>query len=318
MRAKQFRIGTDAKIAGVTGMRLVEQMAAAERGGDRQRIFLRETRQLVAGGLRPPAAAVENDRRLRGAEHLREFLHLGRPRRRLDRGKRRRVADRDALGQHVFRQRDDDRARPPIGGGVEGARDDFRDPRRIVDLGRPFGHRAEHRAIIELLESLALAHVARDLADEKDKRGGILFGDMDAVGGIGGARAAGDETHAGPAGHLADRLRHHGGAALLPADGDGEIAVMERVEHREIALAGHAKDVAHAMNAQLVDQNFGGAAQIVLAAHRRLLRRLVALPYCGPTARAARHGRFNSANYSLSGTCRNVPGPVGAWPPLID
>jgi hypothetical protein len=29
--------------------------------------------------------------------------------------------------------------------------------------------------------------------------------------------------------------------------------------------------VAHAMNAQLIDQNFGGAAQIVLAAHRRLL-----------------------------------------------
>ena len=55
--------------------------------------------------------------------------------------------------------------------------------------------------------------------------------------------------------------------AFLAADGDGEIAVMERVEHGEIALARHAKDVAHAVDAQLIDQNLGGGAQIVLGAH---------------------------------------------------
>ncbi len=87
---------------------------------------------------------------------------------------------------------------------------------------------------------------------------------------IGGAGAAGDEADAGPAGHLADRLGHHRGAGLLPADRDGDIAVMKRVEHREIALAGHAKDMLHAVDAQLIDQNLGGAAQIVLGAHRRL------------------------------------------------
>ncbi len=54
---------------------------------------------------------------------------------------------------------------------------------------------------------------------------------------------------------------------------------MERVEHREIALARHAKDVAHAVNAQLVDQNLGGAAQIVLGAHRRLLRGFLPCPF---------------------------------------
>ena len=50
----------------------------------------------------------------------------------------------------------------------------------IVDLGRPFGDRPEHRAVIELLERLALAHVARDLPDEQDQRGGILARDVNA------------------------------------------------------------------------------------------------------------------------------------------
>jgi hypothetical protein len=46
---------------------------------------------------------------------------------------------------------------------------------------------------------------------------------------------------------------------------------MERIQYREIALARYAKDVAHAMDAQLVDKDFGGTAQIVLTVHRRLL-----------------------------------------------
>ncbi len=222
------------------------------------------------GLLRPAAAAEQHDRRFRGAEELRELRHLGRSRRGLDRREGRRVGDRNALDQHVLRDGDDDRPGPAIRGGVERARHDLRHARRIVDLGRPFGHRAEHRAIVEFLEGLALAHVARDLADEHDQRARILLRDVDAVRGIGGARAAGDEADAGPAGHLADRLRHHAGAGLLPADRDGKIAVMERIEHREIALARHAEHMLHAVDAQLVDQNLGGAAQIVLGAHRRL------------------------------------------------
>ncbi len=63
------------------------------------------------------------------------------------------------------------------------------------------------------------------------------------------------------------------GAGLLPAHRDGNIAVMERIQHREIALAGHAENMLHAVDAQLVDQNFGGTAQIVLGAHFTLLGR---------------------------------------------
>ena len=134
----------------------------------------------------------------------------------------------------------------------------------IVDLGRPFGHRAEHGAIVEFLKRLALAHVACDLADEHDDRRRILARDVNAGRSIGGAWPARDEADAGPAGRLADRLRHHRGAALLPAHGDGDVAVVEGVEHGEIALARHAEYVAHAVDAQLIDQNLGGGARIVL------------------------------------------------------
>ena len=130
---------------------------------------------------------------------------------------------RDALGQHVFRQRDHHRAGTAVAGGVEGARHQFGNARGIVDLGRPFGDGAEHRAVVEFLERLALAHVAADLADEHDHRRRVLPGDMNAGRRIGGARAARDETDAGPAGHLADRLRHHGGRALVAADGELDV-----------------------------------------------------------------------------------------------
>ncbi len=298
---EQLWIGPDAEIAGIASMGLVEQRTAAERRGHRKRIFLRKAADGVGRSLRPAAAAEQHDRRAGGAEHVGEFLHLGRSRRRLDRRERRRVGNGDALDQHVFRQRDDDRARPAIGGGVEGARDDFRHPRRIVDLGRPFGHRAKKRAVVDFLEGLALAGVARDLADEQHQRGRILLRNMDAVRSIGGAGPAGDETDARPAGRLADRLRHHAGAAFLAADGDGQIAVMEGVEHREIALARHAKDVAHAMDAQLIDQHLGGATQIVLGAHRQLPCPVgPALFRAGFGMECASHCRVNSASPGAS------------------
>ncbi len=68
----------------------------------------------------------------------------------------------------------------PLDRGIEGARHDFRNARRVVDLGHPFGDRAEHRAIIDFLQRLALAHVARDLADEHDQRRRILARDVQA------------------------------------------------------------------------------------------------------------------------------------------
>ena len=90
---------------------------------------------------------------------------------------------------------------------------------------------------------------------------------MDARRRVGGARTAGDEADAGPPGHLADGLRHHRRPALVAAHGDGDIAVVKRIEHGEIALAGHAEGVADTVDDQLVDQHLGGGAQIVLGFH---------------------------------------------------
>ena len=95
----------------------------------------------------------------------------------------------------------------------------------------------------------------------------FLLRDVDARRRIGGAGTAGDETDAGPAGRLADGFRHHRRAALVAAHGDFDVAVVKRIEHGEIALAGHAEGVADTVDDQLVDQHLGGGAQIVLGFH---------------------------------------------------
>ena len=243
-------------------------MRAAERGRDRHGKALGEARERRGRGLRPAAAADQHDRRFRGPEKLLQFRHVGEARPGLDRLERRRVGNRHALDQHVLGQRDHHRAGAAVAGGVEGARDDLGDARRIVDLGRPFRHGAEHRAVIELLKRLALAHIARNLADKDNQRRRVLPGDMNAGRGIGGAGTAGDEDDARPAGDLADRLRHHGRAAFLTADGELDRPVVERVQRREIAFARHAEHVLHAVNEQLIDQNFtAGAGAVVGAQH---------------------------------------------------
>ncbi len=73
--------------------------------------------------------------------------------------------------KHVLGQRDDDRAGAPLHRHVEGALDDLGGAGGIVDLGRPFGGRAEEGAIIHLLEGAPPLHRPLDLADEQDHRG---------------------------------------------------------------------------------------------------------------------------------------------------
>src|SRR5258708_4084437 len=68
-------------------------------------------------------------------------------------------------------------------------------------------------------------------------------------------------------GRLAAGFRHDRGSAFLPANGDGDIAVVESIERREIALPGHTKHVSHPVNDELVDQNFGGRPCAVIGAH---------------------------------------------------
>jgi hypothetical protein len=89
---------------------------------------------------------------------------------------------------------------------------------------------------------------------------------------IGGAGSTGDEADAGPTGGLALGFRHDRRPALLPADGDGDIAIVAGVESGDIALARHAEHLTHAMNDELIDQNFGGRPGAVIGAHCWSLR----------------------------------------------
>ena len=255
-------------------MQRIDHMGAAKRGRDRQGEALGEALQRRACRLRPAAAAEERDRPGGRPDELLQPAHVGLPRPGLHRREGRRILDRDRLRQHVLRQRDHHRAGAAAGRDIEGARDELGDAGRVVDLGRPFRDRAENRPVVELLEGLALTHVAGDLADEQDHRGRILARHMHSGRRIGGAGAAGDEADAGRPGGLAGRLRHHGGAALLPADRHGDRPIMHGVERRDVALARNAKDVAHAVQHELVDQDLGGSSGAVIGAHGISLYRL--------------------------------------------
>ena len=83
---------------------------------------------------------------------------------------------------------------------------------------------------------------------------------MDPGGGVGRARAAGDEGDPGLAGQLALGLGHHGGPALLAADDRLDLALMQAIKGRQIALARNAEDPFDPLNAQLVHQNLAAVA----------------------------------------------------------
>ncbi len=166
------------------------------------------------------------------------------------------VGDAGGLGLHVFRQRQHHRAGPSRHRGVEGVAHVLGHAVGAVDLRDPFRHLAVHAAVVDFLERLALDEIVADLADEQDQRRRILVRGVHADRGVGRAGAARDEADAGAAGQLAVGLRHVGGAAFLAADDELDFLarVVQRVEHREIALAGHAERDVHAMDLERIDE----------------------------------------------------------------
>ena len=123
-----------------------------------------------------------------------------------------------ARGQHVFGQRDDHRAGPPLHGDVEGPRHDLRNAGRIVYLHHPLGRGAEDRRIIHFLEGATPPHAALDLSDEQDEGHRIVLGDVDAMRRIGGPGTARHHADARAIGEAGRGIGHHGGPALVPAD----------------------------------------------------------------------------------------------------
>ena len=213
------------------------------------------------GGRRAPAASAgDRERSLGVREQVAKPLELGRARMRPHPLVRPRIGDLDLVDEHVLGQRQDHRAGSSRRRHRERAGHELRDPRGALDLGDPLRHRVEHPAVVDLLERLAILHVAADLADQEDQRRRVLVGRVDADRGVGCPRPAGDEADAGLARQLAVRLGHVRGGGLVPAGDEPDRRVVERVEHREIALAGNAERELDAVQRQLVDQHLTAGA----------------------------------------------------------
>ena len=77
---------------------------------------------------------------------------------------------------------------------------------------------------------------------------------MDAAGGVRRAGATRDHADARPAGELAVGVGHVRCADLVTARDEADRRVVERVEHRQVALAGHAEGDVHPVHHELVDE----------------------------------------------------------------
>ena len=118
---------------------------------------------------------------------------------------------------------------------------------RLIDLEDPLGDAPEHLLVVDLLERLAPAVLARHLADQQHERRGVLHRRVHAGRGVRRARAARHHAHAGAAGQLAVGVRGVRGRGLVAArDHAQPVAVrVEPVQERQIALARHAERKLH-------------------------------------------------------------------------
>lgn len=147
-------------------MSVVEHVLAAEGSSDRQVHVLGKFPQVADGIAIPAATADDHEGPLGLCKQRLHVLQLVGTRMHLHLLVSRCVADGGMGGQHVFRQGDHDRAGTSVDCAVEGLADEFRNACGIVDLHDPFGHLAEHAAIIDFLKRLALDLIAGNLPDK--------------------------------------------------------------------------------------------------------------------------------------------------------
>ena len=258
----QLRIGSITEIAGIDRRRGLDRVLSPERGGDRDAEAFGEHLEVSAGLRVPPRTADDGDRSGGVRQHglqRRQRVGAGGLRRVVN--ERGRCGFTGGLGQHVFGQREHDRAGTTGDGGSVGTGDELRDTRRVVDPRGPLGDRAEERREVDLLEPLAVPHPPRDVADEEDHRLRILEGDVDADAGVGRARPARDEGHARAAGDRAVGAGHESRAAFLPAGDRLDVRMaVERVQHRQEAFARHSKDAAAFLLGKAGDEKLGSGA----------------------------------------------------------
>ena len=135
-------------------------------------------------------------------------------------------------------------------------RDDFRNALRLVDLRHPLGERAEHPAVVHLLECVAAGVLMRDLADEQQQRRAVLHRDMHADRAMAGAGSARHHRRRRAPFQLAERLGHVHRAGLEAAGHQLQLLayVVEAVEHIEKAFARHREYMVDALRDQRIRQ----------------------------------------------------------------
>ena len=116
----------------------------------------------------------------------------------------------------------------------------------VAAPARMAGQAADRRRLVDLLERLAAAERALDLADEGEHRRRVLARGVDPDREVGGADGARAERRRRPAGELAVGLRHERGRALVARGDDADPGRLEALEQAEEALAGHRERVADA------------------------------------------------------------------------
>ncbi len=198
---------------------------------------------------------------------------------------------------HLLADRDDDRTGPAAHRHVEGVGHDLGDAPRVVDLRDPLRERAEHAAVVHLLEALAVRLLDRDLTDQQHHRRRVLHRHVHADRGMAGAGPARHDGDTRLAGQLAMRLGHVD-RARLEAAGDEFDAVALRVEpvqQVKVALAWHGKGM-------------GGTI-----GHQGIREQLPPRPFHDP--RAVRHGSLRVAGgRKLDHGARGVTPPGRAAP----
>ncbi len=247
-------------------MVVVEDVLEAEGAADRDLPVLGEALEVAGRVGRPAAAADDGERALRTDQQLPELLHRLRIRMRVGRHDERQRRRRGGRGEHVLRQGQHHRSRAALHRGAEGARHVLRQAVGRLHLAHPLGQAqragAEHLPVVDLLERLAIALVGGHLAHQQDQGRRVLERDVHADAGVGGARPARDEAHAGSARELAVRLGHERRPALVAAghEADALAVLVEAVERRQEALARHAEHRVDALGDQRLHQGVAGEA----------------------------------------------------------
>ncbi len=265
---RELGIDADADVAGVVRMAVVEHVLEAERAADRQRARLRRS----ARALRTPRAVqplpptITNGRSAAASSSPRRAIAAagGAASAGSMRGSTGALVDARSMSSG---KREDDRTRSPLHRDVERARDVLGQAVGVADLADPLGEAeragAEHVRVVDFLERLAVALVARDLADEQHHRRRVLERGVQADRRVARARSARDEAQSRAAGELALRLGHVARAALVPAadEADPVAVLVEAVEGGEEALAGDAEHRGRALREQRFHERVAGGTR---------------------------------------------------------